>query len=39
MNPRNAAVTGGRDATGVDKHDYWLYSAGLVFVTVLVIVA
>jgi hypothetical protein len=28
-----------RDHAGMGTHDYWLYSFGLVFVTVLVIVA
>jgi hypothetical protein len=28
-----------REDAGVDKHDYWIYSVGLVFVTMLVIVA
>jgi hypothetical protein len=28
-----------RDDAGMGTHDYWLYSVGLVFVTLLVIVA
>jgi hypothetical protein len=29
----------GRENGGMGTHDYWLYSVGLVFVTVLVIIA